>query len=421
MPTKDNLLKSYPKSSDRASMYISESPKIVDGFEDITDDIRRGKAMLYDKEQLSPSRYFQDRNGRVYIMNTWAKNPDIGDMDELFADDIKAMLPKRDYIGGKPMEARIEAARRIPGFTGKVYERATAYGIDPNLLLHRLIREGYIDNRIREYNGKLVPDSDNRNFIYTDEQPDYWKNRWNETNINGYEELGLDYTGSELLDGKYNLLDPSVTWQSVDWTDDEPGYQRSGIGMAGDLNAMIEGTAAAMKYRHDLAKERYNPEGNDEWYYTNAMFNMGQNNDRLDDIEYVRKQYQYPDYYNTYNLNTKSVGGLLERIVNVYGNDTQSIHQAIRGIKYNELKSGGKIYIKPSHRGRFTSLLKRTGKSASWFKAHGTPAQKKMATFALNARHWKHEDGGPIQRAISSNKADVVLAAIRKMKSDVTP
>lgn len=82
---------------------------------------------------------------------------------------------------------------------------------------------------------------------------------------------------------------------------------------------------------------------------------------------------------------------------------------------------GGKIYIKPSHRGRFTSLLKRTGKSASWFKAHGTPAQKKMATFALNARKWKHEDGGPIHRAISSNKADVVLAAIRKMKSDVTP
>ena len=57
-------------------------------------------------------------------------------------------------------------------------------------------------------------------------------------------------------------------------------------------------------------------------------------------------------------------------------------------------KSGGKIYIKPSHRGKFTALKKRTGKSASWFKAHGTPAQRKMATFALNARKWKHGDGG---------------------------
>ena len=57
-------------------------------------------------------------------------------------------------------------------------------------------------------------------------------------------------------------------------------------------------------------------------------------------------------------------------------------------------KKGGKIHIKPSHRGKFTALLKRTGKSASWFKAHGTPAQKKMAVFALNARKWKHGDGG---------------------------
>ena len=40
----------------------------------------------------------------------------------------------------------------------------------------------------------------------------------------------------------------------------------------------------------------------------------------------------------------------------------------------DEFRSGGRIHIKPSHRGRFTELLKRTGKPASWFKAHGTPA-----------------------------------------------
>ena len=57
-------------------------------------------------------------------------------------------------------------------------------------------------------------------------------------------------------------------------------------------------------------------------------------------------------------------------------------------------KDGGTIHIKKENRGKFTALKKRTGKSASWFKAHGTPAQKKMATFALNARKWKHSDGG---------------------------
>lgn len=57
---------------------------------------------------------------------------------------------------------------------------------------------------------------------------------------------------------------------------------------------------------------------------------------------------------------------------------------------FNKGKDSG-IHIKPKNRGKFTALKKRTGKSASWFKAHGTPAQKKMATFALNARKWKHK------------------------------
>ena len=57
----------------------------------------------------------------------------------------------------------------------------------------------------------------------------------------------------------------------------------------------------------------------------------------------------------------------------------------------SEYKDGkSPIHIKPANRGKFTRLKKRTGHSASWFKAHGTPAQKKMATFALNARKWKH-------------------------------
>ena len=66
----------------------------------------------------------------------------------------------------------------------------------------------------------------------------------------------------------------------------------------------------------------------------------------------------------------------------------------------NPLKSsGGSIHIKPENRGKFTALLKRTGKTASWYKAHGTPAQKKMAVFALNSKHWSHKraDGGYLQ------------------------
>lgn len=56
---------------------------------------------------------------------------------------------------------------------------------------------------------------------------------------------------------------------------------------------------------------------------------------------------------------------------------------------FEKFKNGG-IYIKPSHRGRFTALKERTSHSATWFKENGTPAQKKMATFALNAAKWNH-------------------------------
>lgn len=70
---------------------------------------------------------------------------------------------------------------------------------------------------------------------------------------------------------------------------------------------------------------------------------------------------------------------------------------------YNEFAKGGSIHIKPENRDKFTTLKKRTGHSASWFKVHGTPAQKKMATFALNARKWKHGYGGPIAMADAEN------------------
>lgn len=76
------------------------------------------------------------------------------------------------------------------------------------------------------------------------------------------------------------------------------------------------------------------------------------------------------------------------------GGNGSSFADTIGMLTGNIAAEGGKIHIKPENRGKFTALKKRTGHSATWFKEHGTPAQKKMATFALNARHWKHGLGG---------------------------
>lgn len=64
------------------------------------------------------------------------------------------------------------------------------------------------------------------------------------------------------------------------------------------------------------------------------------------------------------------------------------IEQSIMMPNFKDGKSP--IHIKPANRGKFTALKKRTGHSASWFKKNGTPAQKKMAVFALNSKHWNH-------------------------------
>lgn len=60
-------------------------------------------------------------------------------------------------------------------------------------------------------------------------------------------------------------------------------------------------------------------------------------------------------------------------------------------VKY---KDGGSIHIAPSKKGTFTELKERTGKSSTWYKEYGTPEQRKMATFALNARKWSHKHEG---------------------------
>ena len=78
-----------------------------------------------------------------------------------------------------------------------------------------------------------------------------------------------------------------------------------------------------------------------------------------------------------------------------YGGPIDMKYTGIMSPFGNQFKDGG-IYIKPENKGKFTALKERTGKSATWFKEHGTPAQKKMATFALNARKWKHDNGGPL-------------------------
>lgn len=110
----------------------------------------------------------------------------------------------------------------------------------------------------------------------------------------------------------------------------------------------------------------------------------------------------YKNAMNDFNSNdsTKSVQGLTLGYVRPAGKwdsvaNRLKAQDKLKSL-FEEYKSGGVllgksgIHIKPENRGKFTTLKKRTGKSSTWYKEHGTPEQKKMAIFALNSKHWHH-------------------------------
>jgi len=68
-------------------------------------------------------------------------------------------------------------------------------------------------------------------------------------------------------------------------------------------------------------------------------------------------------------------------------------------------KQGGPIHIKKKNRGKFTSYCggKVTDSCIRRAKASGNPTLVKRATFAANARKWKHAKGGLIEKHQQTN------------------
>lgn len=66
--------------------------------------------------------------------------------------------------------------------------------------------------------------------------------------------------------------------------------------------------------------------------------------------------------------------------------------------KIMSFKKGGGIHIKKANRGKFTDYCggKVTSECIARGKRSSNPAVRKRATFAANARKWKHQKGGVI-------------------------
>ena len=155
--------------------------------------------------------------------------------------------------------------------------------------------------------------------------------------------------------------------------------------------------------------ERYNKLSDDFYTELNNQLKyiMESSNNENDKVSWTHggensgyKSYKNAlDDFNSKDIN-KSIKGLTLGYVRPKGKH-DSVNNRINAFNilkemFDEYKSGGVlfaksgIHIKPENRGKFTALKKRTGKSSTWYKEHGTPAQKKMAIFALNSKRWHH-------------------------------
>jgi len=84
--------------------------------------------------------------------------------------------------------------------------------------------------------------------------------------------------------------------------------------------------------------------------------------------------------------------------------------------KVKKYKNGGKpkIYIKPSNRGKFTDYCggKVTAECIARGKRSPNPTIRKRATFAANARKWKHTAKGQQGMSIPNNKVEKTIGPV---------
>lgn len=75
-----------------------------------------------------------------------------------------------------------------------------------------------------------------------------------------------------------------------------------------------------------------------------------------------------------------------------------SLPNSFESSDMNTFATGGKIHIKPENRGKFTKYCggKVTSECIARGKRSSSPAVRKRATFAANARKWKHAFGGDL-------------------------
>ena len=199
---------------------------------------------------------------------------------------------------------------------------------------------------------------------------------------------GVIGAGVNLVGGLINAafgsnLNEEFIAQTEDKTKQQAGYISSAEDNASLLSDWTSYTDMAHVKRSDV--------GSDGWF-SNKAKNKTKSLNRAIDEANLRAWHSLNNTASNVDTNNDL---LAMANFSAYGGPITMRYTGVMSPFGNTFGDGG-IFIKPENRGKFTALKERTGKSSTWYKEHGTPAQKKMATFALNAAKWKHADGGEL-------------------------
>lgn len=218
---------------------------------------------------------------------------------------------KREFIGGTPNESRIKYYKKDKQLTETINAIANEYGVDNELLLHRIAKEGLIDKLIN-YNNNAV--------FYND---DFIKSGINyDGDLEPFNVLGLDDTYDNYEKYKLNRNIPIIKTYAVN----EKGREVNTI-ITKNITDAIELMAADLNYRKErLISNGVKPTNS----LISASYNRGikgaldmyKNNPDSIDIEY-----RIPDIYS--DIIDKNTNNKIKGANNVRFND------AINYILYN--------------------------------------------------------------------------------------
>lgn len=124
------------------------------------------------------------------------------------------------------------------------------------------------------------------------------------------------------------------------------------------------------------------------------------NNDRITQlVKFLKSKGK-----DTNNLSRQDLAVLEKQFQNQSGDDVLRSYDQMSGL----FKSGGGIHIKKKNRGKFTEFCggKVTEECIQKGKHSSNPTTRKRATFAENARHFKHQTGGRVFMQATKVKSD---------------